>query len=115
MAVIEHIPHTPRFFLEMLANHVRFGGALALDTPNIARYWNRKWLAEGRSIHQSIAVQYNTDIPYEGHRREYTAAELRWMLEQVGCEAIQERQFDYNLLEFPALCHEHIAALLRRR
>ncbi|MBV9977952.1 MAG: methyltransferase domain-containing protein, partial [Hyphomicrobiales bacterium] len=41
MAVVEHVPHTPRDFLSSLASHVRSGGVLAIDTPNIARYFNR--------------------------------------------------------------------------
>lgn len=112
MAVIEHIPHTPREFLRMLASHVRPGGVLALDTPNIARYWNRKRLAEGLSIHQSIENQFFCEIPYEGHHREYTAAEMMWMLEQVGCHDIRTTLFDYNLLQFGELSSEHVEALL---
>src|SRR6185437_15306135 len=78
MAVIEHIPHTPRLFLESLVSHVKPGGILVLDTPNIARYWNRKRLAAGDTIHQDIEKQYASDIPYEGHHREYTRAEMIW-------------------------------------
>ena len=44
MAVIEHIPHTPRLFLESLASHVGTDGIVALDTPNIAQYWHRRRL-----------------------------------------------------------------------
>lgn len=112
MAVIEHIPHTPRFFLDMLASHVRPGGALLLDTPNIARYWARKALSEGRSVHQDIAIQFNTDIPYEGHHREYTLAEMQWMLGKAGAASVRGRLYDYNLLQFDCVAHEHIRALL---
>ena len=112
MAVIEHVPHTPREFLHMLASHVRPGGILALDTPNIARYWNRKRLAEGRSVHQPIDIQFHADIPYGGHHREYTADEVVWMLKQVGCRDIAVKRFDYNLLQFDALTPEHVDALL---
>jgi 2-polyprenyl-3-methyl-5-hydroxy-6-metoxy-1,4-benzoquinol methylase len=112
MAVIEHIPHTPRELVRMLASHVRPGGVLALDTPNIARYWNRRRLEEGLSIHQSLENQFFSDIPYEGHHREYTAAEMAWMLEQVGCHDVRTTLFDYNLLQFQELSTEHIEALL---
>jgi 2-polyprenyl-3-methyl-5-hydroxy-6-metoxy-1,4-benzoquinol methylase len=112
MAVLEHIPDTPRLFLTALADHVRPGGILALDTPNIARYWNRVALSQGRSVHQDIEIQFRCDPPYEGHHREYTADELVWMMEQVGCKDVAVRRFDYNLLQFEHLAKPHDAALL---
>jgi 2-polyprenyl-3-methyl-5-hydroxy-6-metoxy-1,4-benzoquinol methylase len=112
MAVIEHIPHTPRLFLESLASHVAAGGLLVMDTPNIARYWNRRHMAMGESIHQPIENQYLADVPYEGHHREYTKSEMIWMFEQVGCHDIRTRLFDYNLLQFSDLWPDHREALL---
>lgn len=112
MAVIEHIPDTPRELLRALASHVVPGGVLALDTPNIASYWKRKALAQGLSIHQPIENQFFCAIPYEGHHREYTAAEMEWMLQQVGCRRIRTSLFDYNLLQFDTLSREHLDALL---
>jgi len=112
MAVIEHIPHTARMFLEMLVSHVAPGGVVMLDTPNIARYWNRKRLAAGESTHQDLENQYYAEVPYEGHHREYTRREMIWMLEQVGCHDIRSRLFDYNLLQFTDLWPDHLDALL---
>jgi len=112
MAVIEHVPHTPRLFLEGLASHVAPGGVVVIDTPNIARYWNRRRMATGESIHQPIENQYFADIPYEGHHREYTKSEMIWMFEQIGCRNIRTRLFDYNLLQFPELWPDHREALL---
>lgn len=112
MAVVEHIPHTPRSFLQALATHVRPGGVLAMDTPNIARYWNRRRLNAGESIHQAINDQFHSSVPFEGHHREYTASEARWMLEQVGCGRVRTRLFDYNLLQFDELWADHVHSLL---
>jgi 2-polyprenyl-3-methyl-5-hydroxy-6-metoxy-1,4-benzoquinol methylase len=112
MAVVEHISDTPRFFLQMLASHVKPGAILALDTPNIARYWNRVALSEGRSIHQPIDVQFFCDPPYEGHHREYTGDELVWMMQQIGCTDVVLRRFDYNVLQFDRLEKQHLEALL---
>lgn len=112
MAVIEHIPHTPREFLCMLASHVAPGGVLALDTPNIARYWNRRRMATGLSTHQAIDNQFQSGIPYEGHHREFTAAEMAWMLGQIGCRDVDVRLFDYNLLEYPELWVDQLRAVL---
>jgi 2-polyprenyl-3-methyl-5-hydroxy-6-metoxy-1,4-benzoquinol methylase len=113
MAVLEHIPHTPREFLRTLVSHVRPGGWLALDTPNITRYWNRRNLSSGLSIHQDLKVQFACDVPYEGHHREYTAAEVAWMLEQSGCTDIRTMLFEYNLLQFDELSGDHLDALLK--
>ena len=81
-AVIEHVPHTPRHLLETLYGAVRPGGLLLLDTPNVARYWNRRALAMGETIFQPVEYQFLSEPPWEGHHREYTAGELRWMLER---------------------------------
>jgi 2-polyprenyl-3-methyl-5-hydroxy-6-metoxy-1,4-benzoquinol methylase len=76
MAVVEHIPHTPRLFLQQLRRHVKTGGVLALDTPNLTRYWNRVKMERGESVFMDIKSQYYADLPYEGHHREYTGPEL---------------------------------------
>jgi 2-polyprenyl-3-methyl-5-hydroxy-6-metoxy-1,4-benzoquinol methylase len=112
-AVIEHVPHTPRYFLETLFNAVRPHGFLLLDTPNVARYWNRQALNRGETIFQPLKDQYLSEPPWEGHHREYTAAELRWMLEQVGCEDIDVEFLDYNMLQFEELSADHTACLAR--
>lgn len=110
-AVIEHVPHTPRSLLEPLFKAVRPGGLLVLDTPNVARYWNRKVLARGETIFQPLEDQYSCEPPWEGHHREYTAGELRWMLEQVGCEEVEVEFLDYNMLQFEELSAEHTECL----
>jgi len=112
MAVIEHIPPSPKDFMEMLYSHVCEGGLLALDTPNIARYQNRANLAQGKSIFQDLKTVYTTVPPFAGHYREYTTAELSWLLEQVGCQDIETKLFDYNLFQFDELTGEHLENLL---
>ena len=111
MAVIEHVPHTPRHLLELMKAKTRSGGLVAVDTPNIARYWNRKRLAEGKSVFQDLAAQYYCEIPFEGHHREFTADEVRWMLEQLGCRDIRMRLFDYNMLQFDRIDRPHLDCL----
>lgn len=113
MAVVEHIPHTPRLFLQQLRRHLRPGGVIALDTPNLTRYWNRIAFGNGQSVFMDIKSQYYADLPYEGHHREYTGPELRWMLEQIGCSNIKCVYFDYNLLQFEHIDRPHIECLLR--
>jgi 2-polyprenyl-3-methyl-5-hydroxy-6-metoxy-1,4-benzoquinol methylase len=111
MAVIEHVPHTPRHLLELMKRRASPGGLMAVDTPNVARYWNRRCLEEGQSIFQDIAVQYYCDMPFEGHHREYTVDEARWMLEQLGCRDVRVRLFDYNMLQFARIDRQHIDCL----
>lgn len=113
MAVVEHIPHTPRLFLEQLRRHVRTGGLITVDTPNLVRYWNRLKLQAGESVFMDIKSQYHADLPYEGHHREYTADELRWIFEQLGCVEIESEYFDYNLIQFDVIDRPHIECLLR--
>jgi 2-polyprenyl-3-methyl-5-hydroxy-6-metoxy-1,4-benzoquinol methylase len=112
-AVIEHVPHTPRFLLETLYGAVRPGGLVAIDTPNVVRYWNREKLVRGETIFQPLADQYGCEPPWEGHHREYTAGELAWMLEQVGCEDVDVEFLDYNMLQFDELSAEHLECLAR--
>jgi 2-polyprenyl-3-methyl-5-hydroxy-6-metoxy-1,4-benzoquinol methylase len=113
MAVIEHLPHTPRLFLEELVRHVRPGYILAIDTPNLVRYWNRIRFSQGNSIFANLKSQYYAEIPYEGHHREYTRSELCWIMEQLGCKEIECVQFDYNLFQFDQIDRPHIECLLR--
>jgi len=110
-AVIEHVPHTPRHLLETMFGAVRAGGLLVLDTPNVARYWNRRALDRGDTIFQPLEIQYACEPPWEGHHREYTAAELKWLLERVGCEHVEVEFLDYNMLQFEELSAEHAECL----
>jgi 2-polyprenyl-3-methyl-5-hydroxy-6-metoxy-1,4-benzoquinol methylase len=110
-AVIEHVPHTPRYLLETLYDAVRPGGLLLLDTPNVARYWNRQALKRGETIFQPVEDQFFSEPPWEGHHREYTAGELRWMLEHIGCKEVDIEVLDYNMLQFEELSEEHIECL----
>lgn len=112
MAVVEHIPHTPRLFLQALASHVSPGGVLALDTPNHVRFWNRKALLAGKSVHQPIEHQFWSGIPFGGHHREYTMSELAWMLEQIGGTIVHRAQFDYNVFQFHEMWPDHIDGIL---
>jgi 2-polyprenyl-3-methyl-5-hydroxy-6-metoxy-1,4-benzoquinol methylase len=110
-AVIEHVPHTPRDLLETLFGAIRPGGLLLLDTPNVARYWNRRALERGETIFQPVEDQFLSQHPWEGHHREYTARELKWMLEHIGCEDVEVDFLDYNMLQFEELSAEHAGCL----
>lgn len=97
MGVIEHIPHTPRLLLEGVHGLLKEGGLLILDTPNLSYLYRRQQLARGESIFPPIQAQYWTELPFEGHHREYTAAEVEWMLGAAGFEVKTRETFNYSL------------------
>ena len=97
MAVIEHIPHTPKYFLEKLRSKLKNGGLLILDTPNLTRLENRINLNNDISTFQNIRSQFNTDIPWEGHHREFTMSELIYILEELKFINIYNKRFDYHI------------------
>ena len=95
--VIEHIAHTPRLLLETVSSMLKPGGVLVLDTPNLGYLYKRLALLEGRSIFPPITDQYFTEIPFEGHHREYIPSELEWMLRAVGHEVLSVETFNYSV------------------
>jgi 2-polyprenyl-3-methyl-5-hydroxy-6-metoxy-1,4-benzoquinol methylase len=97
LGVIEHVPHTPRLVLESLERVIAPRGVLVLDTPNLAYLYTRERLARGETIFAPIDKQYDTAVPFEGHHREYTHAEVRWLVERLGHELVEMRAFNYSL------------------
>jgi 2-polyprenyl-3-methyl-5-hydroxy-6-metoxy-1,4-benzoquinol methylase len=103
MGVIEHIPHTARVLLDPVNRVLKPGGCLVIDTPNLAYLYNRQRLARGESVMASIASQFHADPPFEGHHREYTPAELVWMLRQIGHRDVTLELFNYSVYGLPVL------------
>ena len=101
--VIEHIPHTPRVLLEHLSSFLRPGGVLIIDTPNLAYLYHRLALLEGRSIFAPIERQFYTELPFEGHHREYTVDEIEWMLRASGHDVLATETFNYSYFSQAAL------------
>lgn len=97
MGVIEHIPHTPRLLLDGIRGLLAPAGLLVLDTPNLAYLYKRQAFARGESVYAPILSQYATEIPFEGHHREYTGAEMEWMLGAAGFEILARDAFNYSL------------------
>jgi 2-polyprenyl-3-methyl-5-hydroxy-6-metoxy-1,4-benzoquinol methylase len=96
MGIIEHLPHTPRPTLETLNRVLCPGGLFVVDTPNLAYLYTRRKLARGETVFPPIERQYYTEVPFEGHHREYTVAEVRWMLMQLGHTEIAVETFNYS-------------------
>lgn len=107
--VIEHVPHTPRPVLEAIGRVLRPAGVLVLDTPNLAYLYKRLALLRGETIFSPIQGQYFTDLPFEGHHREYTVPEVAWMLGAAGLEVLSIETFNYSTYAQAALSGEHAA------
>jgi SAM-dependent methyltransferase len=96
MGVIEHIPSSPRLLLATLDRVLRRGGALVIDTPNLVHLYNRQKFARGETVLADMQAQYETELPFEGHHREYTIPELVWMLRRIGHQRISVEAFNYS-------------------
>jgi 2-polyprenyl-3-methyl-5-hydroxy-6-metoxy-1,4-benzoquinol methylase len=107
--VVEHIPHTPRHLLESVTKLLARGGVLILDTPNLAYLYKRLAMVEGQTIFAPIAQQYFTEIPFEGHHREYTIAEVEWLLQAAGHDLVSIDTFNYSVFGQSRLTGEHLA------
>jgi 2-polyprenyl-3-methyl-5-hydroxy-6-metoxy-1,4-benzoquinol methylase len=95
--VIEHLPHTPRLLLEALDRVLKPGGCLVMDTPNLVHLYNRQKFERGESVMPEIVSQFHTEVPFQGHHREYTVAETVWMLDQIGHTDISVELFNYSV------------------
>ena len=107
--VIEHIPHTPRQLLGTIDALLKRGGVLILDTPNLAYLYRRLALLDGQTIFSPIAGQFYTQLPFEGHHREYTTAEIEWMLRAIGHTVLAIETFNYSVFGQLELVGEHLA------
>ncbi|HYW06665.1 MAG TPA: methyltransferase domain-containing protein [Longimicrobium sp.] len=96
LAVLEHYPHSPSVFLRTVAGGVREGGSIFLEVPNVAFWPKRLALLRGRSPLPPLADVFASAIPFTGHHREYTAAELREVAELAGLEVVSAEQFNYS-------------------
>ena len=104
MGVIEHVPHTPKGLLLALDRILRPGGVLIIDTPNLSYEYNRSSLLSGNSIYCPIQMQFDTEVPFEGHHREYVTEEIIWMLERMGHEVLSIDHFNYSYFGLQELC-----------
>lgn len=106
--VIEHIPHTPKALLETITALLKPGGILALDTPNLAYLYRRLALLEGQTVFPPIAQQYYTELPFEGHHREYTVPEVEWLIQAAGHELLSVETFNYSVFGQSELSGDHV-------
>jgi hypothetical protein len=95
MAMVEHLAGSPRQLMENLRSCC--GGRLVLEVPNLAYGYKRWQLLRGRTIHPPLRDVYESAVPFTGHHREYTLADLRELLELSGFRVEETTAFNYSL------------------
>ena len=76
MAILEHLPSSPRPLLLNAKALLSENGRLVVDVPNIAYWPNRIGLLRGISPLPRMADVYHSEPPFTGHHHEYTVNEL---------------------------------------
>jgi 2-polyprenyl-3-methyl-5-hydroxy-6-metoxy-1,4-benzoquinol methylase len=84
MALLEHVPDSPRVLFENFRNSLLHGGGLILEVPNLAYWYKRKALLRGETVLCHIETIYRSQVPFIGHHHEYTRNELEWILKATG-------------------------------
>jgi 2-polyprenyl-3-methyl-5-hydroxy-6-metoxy-1,4-benzoquinol methylase len=123
LALLEHLASTPRPLMDNLRDLLADDGALLIEVPNIA-YWPKRLKALlGESVHPLLRDVYDAAIPFTGHHREYTAAELRELIGWSGLEVRELTAYNYTpepqgrgpalaLRRWPARRFEHAREVL---
>ena len=78
--VIEHLYSNPKFVMQRLADNLKPGGFLMIQTPNAVAIHKRLRMLIGQNPFQLLQDNQM------GHFREYTIQELQNMVRQVGLE-----------------------------
>ena len=84
MAILEHLPSSPRPLLLNARGFLAETGRLVVDVPNIAYWPKRIGLLRGISPLPLMADIYGAEAPFTGHHHEYTTAELAQVLTWSG-------------------------------
>jgi SAM-dependent methyltransferase len=99
MGVLEHLPYTPRVLLGNVQRHLEPDGTFFLDVPNIYYGHTVVKFLTGQHIQQPIQTVYDSGIPFVGHHREYSMADLRYVLERAGLipDVLETFNYSYDL------------------
>lgn len=95
MAMLEHVAGSPRILMQNLRDCC--AGHLLLEVPNLAYGYKRWQLLRGETIHPPLRDVYESAVPFTGHHREYTEADLRELLELSGFRIEQVASYNYSL------------------
>lgn len=92
--VVEHLPHTPRHFMNACKRLLRPGGWLVLDTPNATCLRTRLKVAAGISNWTTLEGIYEPELNIH-HHKEYTGDEMRSLFERAGFEQVDVEYFEH--------------------
>jgi 2-polyprenyl-3-methyl-5-hydroxy-6-metoxy-1,4-benzoquinol methylase len=96
MALLEHLASSPRTLMENVRAALEPDGQLLVEVPNLAYWPKRLALLAGGTVHPPLADVYEADVPFTGHHREYTEADLRELLTLSGFELSDLVSFNYT-------------------
>ena len=89
--VLEHLPYDPGWALYNILRRLKPGGHLILSTPNPARMENLVALAERKDTFSDPISGFGI---HGRHNREYSARELKAMVEGSGCRLLESTTID---------------------
>jgi hypothetical protein len=76
---------------------------MVIETPNLSYIYNIQKFAKGLSPFPPIELQFETEIPFVGHHREYTKSEIQWMVKRMGFKEVHSSMYFYSLFMLPYL------------
>lgn len=85
-AVIEHLLYSPRGIFSEAQRVLKQNGVFLITTPNLTNLLRRIRFVFGISPYWDILDFWNASQNFQGHRREFTAEELKKMLIWSGFE-----------------------------
>jgi SAM-dependent methyltransferase len=96
--LIEHLTVDPRLYLAEVRRVLKPDGTLLITTPNAVHLKNRVLMMIGRSpafsLDQLFETRPDDGSIYYRHNREYTAAELKTVVEAAGFTVKRQRRFN---------------------
>ncbi|MBI4530045.1 MAG: methyltransferase domain-containing protein [Candidatus Latescibacteria bacterium] len=103
MAVVEHYPHSLKYFIQNIMAMIHPGGTLYIEVPNIAYWPKRLNLLFGRTPLVPLKDIFTSEIPFIGHHHEFTISELRDLVQLAGLSLLSEDYFNYSPNNLPSL------------
>lgn len=96
MAVLEHYPHSLKYFMENVISLLNHDGKLYLEVPNVAFWPKRVNLLLGQTPQAQLSDIFKSDVPFIGHHHEFTIGELRELATLSGLNVTSEDFYNYS-------------------